>query len=481
VQVKVSGGRSAAGSATGRRTRPGRRSLPIAGVAVLTAAALALAGCDSGGAEPGPTLRSESTRPSPRTAITFGVYGEKPVRAAFEGVVDTYNANSEDSTIRLRTWASHDEMVKDLKETPDGTTPQMPDVFMASRSDLAWLQAKGLTQPVDEMLDERGVDFGDGYSRDALQAFSADNRLQCMPYAISPMVIYYNKDLIDLTRLQERGIDVPDPEGTNTHLSFDQFAAMAKAATRPRAGTRGVYIDPSLEGLAPFIYSGGGQVFDSEEDPTSLAFSDEDTVSALERTLELLRNPHVTLTSEQLAKAPALRWFERGKLGMVAGFRSLVPRLRHVPGLHFDVLPMPSLDSGSTVGDITGLCMSADAASTTTAADFLVHMLSTGSVNRVVSTGYLVPANLESAASDQFLQPGRLPEHAAVFNSTVRSVHLAPLTDKMRKLERTVAGSLDQLLTVPVLDLEAITTRIDEESRTVLDPESASEDPSPQD
>jgi hypothetical protein len=34
---------------------------------------------------------------------------------------------------------------------------------------------------------------------------------------------------------------------------------------------------------------------------------------------------------------------------------------------------------------------------------------------------------------------------------------------------------------VPVLDLEAITTRIDEESRTVLDPESASEDPSPQD
>jgi multiple sugar transport system substrate-binding protein len=449
-------------------------------VAVLTAAALALAGCDSGGAEPGPTLRSESTRTTPLTAISFGVYGQKPVLRGFEGVVDTFNANSEDSTVRLRTWSDHDAMVKDLKDAPEGTTPEMPDVFMVSRSDLAWLQDEGLTQPVDEMLDERGVDFGDGYSRDALQAFSADNRLQCMPYAISPMVIYYNKDLIDLERMQERGLDAPDPEGTNTHLSFDQFAAMAKFASRPRAGTRGVYVDPSLEGLAPFIYSGGGQVFDSEEDPTSLAFSDDGTRSALERTLELLRNPHLTLTSDQLAKAPALRWFERGKLGMVAGYRSLVPRLRKVPGLHFDVLPMPSLDSGSTVGDITGLCMSADAASSTAAADFMVRLLSTGAVNRVIGTGYLVPANLESAASDEFLQPGRLPEHATVFNTTVRSVQLAPLVDSLPRVERAVAGSLEQLLTVPVLDLEALTERIDEESRTVLDPESASEDASPE-
>ena len=43
---------------------------------------------------------------------------------------------------------------------------------------------------------------------------------------------------------------------------------------------------------------------------------------------------------------------------MIAGFRALVPELREVPGLDFDVMPIPSIDGAATVGDITGLCIS---------------------------------------------------------------------------------------------------------------------------
>ncbi|GAA2143195.1 sugar ABC transporter substrate-binding protein [Nocardioides koreensis] len=447
----------------------------MAATATAAALVLALAGCDSGGAEPGPILRSGSASPEPRTALTFGVFGPEEEVSAFQGVVDNFNASAEDSEVRLRSWDDHDAMMADLRGQ-DGSAAKLPDVFMVSRADLAWLQEKQLNQPVDELLDERGVDFGDGYSRDALEAFSSDNRLQCMPYAISPMVIYLNKKLVDFTRMQKREISAPDPESDNPHWNFDQFTAAAQFATRPRKGTRGVYIDPTLTGLAPFIYSGGGQVFDDEEDPTSLAFSSEETRSALERTLQLLRDPHVTPTQQQLAKASALTWFERGRLGMIAGFRSLVPELRQVQGLDFDVMPMPSLDGGATVGDITGLCLSADAASSSAAADFLVHALSTEAVSRVVRSGYLVPANLEVAASDDFRQPGRLPNHSAVFSTSVRTLRVPPLIDTMPELEKAVSGSLDDLLNVPVLDLEAVTDKIDEESQPVLDPEGATED-----
>ncbi len=185
----------------------------------------------------------------------------------------------------------------------------------------------------------------------------------------------------------------------------------------------------------------------------------------------------MTLTEKQLAKAPALTWFERGRLGMIAGFRSLVPELRQVQGLDFDVIPMPSLDGGATVGDITGLCMSADTASSPEAADFLVHALSTEAVSRVVRSGYLMPANLEVAASDDFRQPGRLPDHSVVFSSSVRTLRVPPLIDSMPELEQAVSGSLDDLLNVPVLDLEAVTDKIDEESQPVLDPGSATESP----
>ena len=125
-------------------------------------------------------------------------------------------------------------------------------MFMVSRDDLAWLQDEKLTQPVDSLLDERGVDFGDDYSRDALQAFSADDRLQCMPYGISPMVIFYNKDLVDFDRMEARGLDVPEAEeGGRLTWTFDQFAAAADFATRPRRGTRGVYVAPTLRGAGP--------------------------------------------------------------------------------------------------------------------------------------------------------------------------------------------------------------------------------------
>ena len=85
----------------------------------------------------------------------------------------------------------------------------MPDVFLVSRRDLRWFTESELTRPVDTLLDERGVDFGDVYSRDALEAFSSDNRLQCMPYGVSPQVVFYNEDLVDFVRMELRGLDVP--------------------------------------------------------------------------------------------------------------------------------------------------------------------------------------------------------------------------------------------------------------------------------
>jgi multiple sugar transport system substrate-binding protein len=348
---------------------------------------------------------------------------------------------------------------------------------MVSRDDMAWLQEEELTQPVDALLDERGVDFGDNYSRDGLQAFSSDDRLQCMPYGISPMVIFYNTKLVDFDRMEARGLSVP---GERLAWSFDQFVAAAEFATRPRRGTRGVYVEPTLEALAPFVYSGAGPLFDDEADPTSLAFSDDTTRDALERTLELLRSPTLTLSEQQLAKRSPLAWFKRGKLGMIEGYREMVPELRQVQGLEFDVIAMPSLEQSATIGQVTGLCLSDRAADTQAAADFMVHVLGTPSVERVARSGYLVPANLEVALSDAFLQPGRLPEHAPVFNNSVRSIVFLPLLSTWPQLENAIAPALDRLLNQPILDnLEELTEQIDEASRTVLDPEAASESASP--
>ena len=106
----------------------------------------------------------------------------------------------------------------------------MPDVFLVSRRDLRWFVENGLTAPVDTLLDERGVDFGDVYSRDALEAFSSDNRLQCMPYGVAPQVVFYNENMVDFNRMEIRGFDVP---ADHRRWSWDQFVTAAKFAARP--------------------------------------------------------------------------------------------------------------------------------------------------------------------------------------------------------------------------------------------------------
>lgn len=444
------------------RPRPPR----VLAAAVLALALAAVTAC-TGESEPEPPA-IPTQAPAP---LTVGVYGSGGEIEAFQAVVDAFDEQSTAVGVEMRSWRDHDSAMEALL-----SSGEVPDVFLASWRDLARLQRNELIQPVGDLLDERGVQFGDDYSREAVLAFARDDALQCMPFGISPMVIYYNTDLVDFERMRLRGLEVPEPDAQR--WSFEEFAAAAEFATRPRRGTRGVHIEPTLAGLAPFIYSGGGRVFDDEQEPTSLAFSSDETRAALETTLQLLRNPIVTLTPEQLAEAPAIEWFTQGRLGMMAGFRGVVPELRAAEDLDFDVMPMPVLDDAATVAEITAFCLAADTEAVDAAADLLAHLTSTGSVTQVAQAGYVVPASLEAAESNAFLRPDLRPGAARVYNASVRALVQPPPLEDYASLEEAVAPGLRRLMNTAVLDLEAVTEEIDAASRTVLTP--ATESPAPE-
>jgi multiple sugar transport system substrate-binding protein len=444
-----------------------RRRRGRAVLGVLLAASL-VAGCEANeGAvpprEPGPATAVDRT-------LSFGVFGPQDEVEAYESLVAVYNSLYDDAEMSVESYSSRETFLGTLRETGE-----VPDVFLASGRDLAWLAEQQVIQPVDRLLIERGVDFGDLYSRDAVLAFSAESRLQCMPVGISPKVIFYNTELVDFDAMEARGLPVPD--ANRTSWNFSEFTAAAEFASKPRRGTRGIHVEPTVEGLSPFLYSGDGQVYDDTTSPTRLTFSDEGSRSALETVLPVLRDPRLTLSEEQLQQRSPLEWFKLGKLAMLPGYRELVPQLREVTGLQFDVIQVPSIERSATVGDLTGMCLSSGTTNPTAAADFLVHMASAVSVRRVASEGYLVPANLEVAFSTDFQQPGRAPDHPQVFTNAVRTIVLPPLLDNEATLEDAVAESLEEMMTAPVLtDLEELTTRIDEESRVVLDPEGLAEE-----
>jgi multiple sugar transport system substrate-binding protein len=443
----------------------------VAQALVLVAMAAVAGGCTDDD-EPGPV------RPTPtggKVSLTFGVWGGEAEVAAYQKVVDIYNDGHPEAKVKVAAYPDHDALLAAL----DGGS--VPDVFLVSRQDLGLLRDAELNRPLGDLLDERDVDFGDGYSRVALEAFSSDRDLQCMPYGISPMVMYYNKALVDFPAMAERELDVPavDDEDLSKRPSWtlEQFQVAADYASRPRRGEAGFYVAPTLRGLAPFVYSGGGRIFNDDEEPTSLAFSSDDTRSALEKVLPTLRDPKLGLSAEQLAEKTPLEWFRDGKLGMIAGFRDLTPELRKST-VNFDVMPMPTVDGAATIGDISGVCIARDTDDVAESADFLVDVVSTESVSEVASAGYLAPANTAVALSDAFLQPRKRPLHAAVFNNSIRNMRIPPLIDDAAALDAAVADPIKQLLEVEVPDLDALTEQIDEASRTVLAPPEESESPS---
>ena len=412
-------------------------------VALVVVGVLAVsAGCsgDKPKVQPKPTAT-----PSGPTLLSFSVYGPPQVITAYAKIAANFTAEHPNTVVNVRPYDSATAAQEALDKEIAAGDP--PDAFLSPLSALPKLVEDGSVRRVDDLLGEREVDFGDGYQRYSLESFSSDNALQCMPMDVSPMVVYYNTNLIDLSKLTEPG---SKPITAETGWSLDEFAAAAGQVTKPTA--RGVYVAPTLEQIAPFVWSGGGSLVDHLNEPTTLTLAGGSTESALEKLLEVVRDPQLTYNEKQLERKSALRRFKTGSLGMMLGFRNLTPQLRAQQDLSFDIMPMPKIGSRATAGMSSGLCISSKSEHVNKAADFLAYAVSDESSALLADTGYVVPVNLDVANSDAFLQPDQEPASASLFPSLVRNIRSFTPADTWPSVEASTAKLLSGLFYDAVID-----------------------------
>ncbi len=436
-----------------------RRSVAAVGALVAFAA-----GCASTTEPPEAT---SSPSPSTRTELTVAVYGAEPVLDAYAEIAARFRLENLDTKVELKRYSTHDEALAALRTAREEGSP--PDLFLIDRDDLAELAAADAVRRVDDLLAQREVDFGDGYTRSGLAAFSAESALQCMPFDVSPLVVYYNPKLIELDAIAEPG---DNPVSQEDGWSLEEFG---RAALQPRKpGVRGLYVEPDLEQVAPFIWSGGGEVVDNPSTPTTLTLSDPTSLEALEQLLEVVRNPAATFSQKALSNRSAIDRFKDGDLGMMLGFRDLTPELRERPSLIFDVMPLPKLSSGATIATMSGLCISSESEHVSEAADFLAAVISDEGAASLARTGYNMPANLDVVNDDAFLQSGKRPLHADVFGREVRDTRLLPSTSAWPGVRLLAAQELGQLFYQPViLPLQERLETIDAASVGLFDPDNA--------
>ncbi len=450
---------------------PGVRRLVAVLAAVVTCSAVA--GCTDSGSEPQPgTSTSTSPSPTQEAGLSVFVYGDGHKVEAYQQIADAFSQSEGGVPVKLHVY---DDAARGADAAMTALTSEFaPDVFLVDQTYLPEFVDPPLVEPLDGLLEDRGLQFGDDYQRVALTAMSANSGLQCMPAEISPLVIYYNKSLVPRVELESR--DVRVPTGTEG-WSWENFEATARAtAGVDRLGPiKGVSLPGTIDLVAAFVRSAGAGIVDDDVDPTRLDLESDDAVATIQAVASLARDPAVSLTRKQLDRKDPVQWFTEGRLGMFVGTRADLPQLRAAQGLRFDVASLPGFGSGRSVSTINGWCVTKDSDHVEEAADFVAFAVGRDASRIAARSDVIVPTRLDVVNSNAFLEPDEQPKSGAVFGAGIRRSDPMPFAKGWPLVARSADTLLDDLFTDPFSNLDEKLkkrlTRLDDESEAYLTPE----------
>ena len=439
--------------------------------AVVLAASVAACTSEAGPEpEPTPTVSSATSTPDGPEEIEVAVYGDAPRLRTYRQIAEAFTEENPEVEVTL---VEHlDAAEASVAAVNALVLGAGPDVFLTDQRFLPDLVETGGLEPVDSLLEARGIQFGDDYQRVALTSMSADNRLQCMPAEMSPRVVYVNRALVPRRQLAAQEIRLPN--AVRTAWSWEDFATTARTvAGVDRLGpVKGVHLPADIGTVTAVVRSGGGDVVDDVFEPTSSTLATEDALEAIGELVTLARDPVVSLTKDDLRVRDPIEWFTRGRLGMYVGTRDDLPTLRAGGELKFDVAPLPSLGRSHSVSEVNGYCLNAGTEVLDLAADFVAFAVGEEASAIAARSDVMVPARLETVADDVFRQPDELPRNNQVYVNAVRRSEPMPYDTAWPRVAQLAEVVFARLFYGFDVDVDAVLerrmTRVDEMSQTIL-------------
>jgi multiple sugar transport system substrate-binding protein len=433
-----------------------------------------LVGCTSDDPPaPDPTPAASSGTPATEgpARIEVAVYGDALRLRTYQRMADAFNNANPDVVVTLE---RHEDAIGAVADARLSLQLGIgPDVLLVDQRYLAELVDSGGLEPVDQLLEARGLQFGDDYQRVALTSMSANNRLQCMPVEMSPRVVYLNTKLVP--RQQLAAVDVVVPNAVETSWSWLDFVTTARtvAGTDQLGPIKGAYVPSDVGTITAFVRSEDGDIVDDVFDPSSLTLASDSALEAIDELVTLARDPAVSLTEKDIATRDPVDWFTAGELGLFIGTRDHLPALREEEGVRFDVAPLPSMGRGHSISDISGFCLNGASEQTSAAADFMAFAAGAEAAEIMAASGAMVPARLDALAGESFTQPDEDPRNSQVFATSQRRSEPMPYDLAWPEVADLVEDAFGRFFLGvgfdPTEELEARLVRLDEQSETIFD------------
>lgn len=386
-----------------------------------------------------------------KNEISFMVFGDPAEIAAYQSLVDAFQANHSQIQVTLRPIADQADYRRQLATEYAAGAP--PDVFLLDFRRFPAFASSGGLEAVESYLADSDLIQESDFAQSALEAFQWAGQLVCLPQNVSSLVIYYNQDLFDAA-----GVGYP-----SAGWRWADFLAAAQALTKDNDGDGqidqyGAGITPNLVRMAPFVWQNGGQLVDDPANPTRLTMDAPATLEAFQWFVNLQVSEHVVPDAVAEEVRDSESRFLDGTLAMYFNSRRGVPNYRTINTFVWDVGPIPV--GVNTVGMLhsDAFCIAAKTEAKEDAWAFVEFANSVAGQTLLTSSGRTVPSLLSVAASETFLSPSQPPANSQLFLDNIPTLGRVPISTQWPAIEEILTQEIERAFYGQVSVAEAAAT-----------------------
>lgn len=367
--------------------------------------------------------------------ITWMVWGDPEEVAVYESMVADYEAAHTGAAVKLDVVPSQGDFMTKLSASLTGGSA--PDVFLINYRRYAQFADAGTLEPLAERATDSDVIDLDTFYDVPLEAFTWNGELQCLPFNMSSLVVYYNRTLFE-----QQGVPLPTDQWT-----WDDFLAAAQALTLDTDGdgttdTYGVDFEPTIIRAAPFIWSNGGALQSDPDDPRSLTLDTSETRGALQFFIDLSLVHHVVPDKATYAASDPESRFMDGSAAMTLNSRRSTPVFRSIVDFDWDVAPIPVRERRVSTLHSDAFCIAQDSEHKDAAWRFIEYALSDTGQETAAALGRTVPSSRTVAESPVFLDPTRKPANSQLFLDLGPELEVLPILPEWPEIEKTINEEL---------------------------------------
>jgi multiple sugar transport system substrate-binding protein len=369
--------------------------------------------------------------------VSFMVFGDPEEIQAYRDVIAAYENENPDVDVKMIEASDRDDLIARLSTSFAAGTP--PDLFLLNYRFYAQYAARGVLEPIEDRVDDSDLFQQEDFYEEAMNAFSFNDTLTCLPQNISSLVVYYNKDLFE-----KAGVAFPK-EG----WKWDEMVAAAKKLTTDsngdgKADVYGLGIESSLIRIAPFVWSAGGELVDDDKDPTHFTLDTPEAQVAMERFLQLHATEKVTPGEEEVEAEDDETRFQNGRLAMVLSSRRSTPTFRTIQKFDWDVAALPQHEQQAGILHSDAYCLTKASENKDAAWSFMEYALGPEGAPIVAESGRTVPSLKSVAESDAFLDPTAKPANSQVFLDTIPVIQQVPSISTWPEIEDASGPILEE-------------------------------------